>query len=41
MNAEFLCKPRAMETCLHCRGAAKKPAKIRRIFAEVAQLVEH
>ena len=26
-NAEFSCKPSALETCLHCRGAAEKPAK--------------
>ena len=30
-----------METGLHCRGAAEKPAKSQRDFAEVAQSVEH
>ena len=38
---EFTCKSRAMETGLHCRGAAEKPAKSQRDFAEVAQSVEH
>ena len=38
--AEFGCKSRAMEVCLHCRGAAPK-TKIPKEYAEIAQLVEH
>ena len=37
---EFECKSRAMEACLHCRGAAPK-TKIPKEYAEIAQLVEH